>query len=295
MLKVVCFGEILWDKFKDQKRAGGAPMNVALHLHKQGLKCGLISSVGNDDLGKELIEVMSLQGFPTDLIQTHETLPTGVVEVELDEMQQASYTIVKPVAWDAILLTEEEKKLVAEAEVFVYGSLACRNTDSRSTLLDLLPFAKKRVLDLNLRAPHYEVPVLKELIAPAEILKINEDELAYLGEMYHISAPDIDGLVQQLSKKTDTPLICVTLGDKGAMALYDGAIYRHSGFKIRVADTVGAGDSFLATFIHGLLSQLPMDKTLQNACAVGAFVASKHGANPDYTLTNIEGADFYTS
>lgn len=295
MLKVVCFGEILWDKFKDQKRAGGAPMNVALHLHKQGLKCGLISSVGNDDLGKELIEVMSLQGFPTDLIQTHETLPTGVVEVELDEMQQASYTIVKPVAWDAILLTEEEKKLVAEAEVFVYGSLACRNTDSRSTLLDLLPFAKKRVLDLNLRAPHYEVPVLKELIAPAEILKINEDELAYLGEVYHILAPDIDGLVQQLSKETDTPLICVTLGDKGAMALYDGAIYRHSGFKIRVADTVGAGDSFLATFINGLLSHLPMDKVLQNACAVGAFVASKQGANPDYTLTNIEGADFYTS
>lgn len=295
MLKAVCFGEILWDKFKDQKRAGGAPMNVALHLHKQGIKCGLISSVGNDDLGKELIGVMSAQGFPTDLIQIHESLSTGVVEVKLDESQQATYTIVKPVAWDAIHLTEEGKKVVSEAEVFVYGSLACRNTKSRSTLLDLLPLAKKRVLDLNLRAPHYENPVIKELIAPADMLKINEDELTYLAEVYRITSPDMDGMVQQLSHETDTPVICVTLGDKGAMVLYEGTIYRHPGFKVRVADTVGAGDSFLATFINGLLSNLPVGKVLQNACAVGAFVASKQGANPDYTLNTIEGMDFYTS
>lgn len=295
MLKAVCFGEILWDRFKDEKRAGGAPMNVALHLHKQDVACGLISSVGDDEPGRELLEVIRSQGFKTDLIQVHSALPTGIVEVELDERQQATYTIVEPVAWDAIIATEKGKKAVSEAEVFIYGSLACRNATSRSALLSLLPLAKKRVLDLNLRAPHYTTPVLQELITSTDILKINEEELAYLGKVYHISAPDIDGLVHKLSTETDTSLICVTLGDKGAMVLYEGAIYRHEGFKVEVADTVGAGDSFLATFISGLLNKLPIDKILQNACAVGAFVASKHGANPDYTLEAIEGTDFYTS
>lgn len=295
MLKAVCFGEILWDKFEDQKRAGGAPMNVALHLHKQGVECGLISSVGDDDSGRELLDLICNQHFPTDLIQVHHSLPTGIVEVELDDMHQATYTIVEPVAWDTIGITEEGKKAVSEAEVFIFGSLSCRSSTSRSTLLSLLPLARKRVLDLNLRAPHYEVPVLKNLIASADILKINEEELAYLGKVYDISAPDIDGLVHKLSKETDTSLICVTLGDKGAMVLHEGAIYRHAGFKVTVADTVGAGDSFLATFINGLLHNMPVDKILQNACAVGAFVASKHGANPDYTLQSIEGTDFYTS
>jgi len=295
MLRAVCFGEILWDRFKDQKRAGGAPMNVALHLHKQGISCGLISSVGDDEAGRELLEVIAERGFPTDLIQVHTHLPTGIVEVELDEKQQATYTIVEPVAWDAIIATEDGRKAVSEAEVFIYGSLACRNAASRSALLNLLPLAKKRVLDLNLRAPHYTTPVLQELIASADILKINEDELAYLGKVYNILTSDIDELVHQLSVETDTSVICVTLGDKGAMVFYEGAIYRHKGFKVEVADTVGAGDSFLATFVSGLLSNLPIDKILQNACAVGAFVASKHGANPDYTLESIEGTDFYTS
>lgn len=295
MLKAVCFGEILWDKFKDQRRAGGAPMNVALHLHKQGINCGLISSVGDDNAGRELLEVIANRGFPTDLIQMHPALPTGIVEVELDEKQQASYTIVEPVAWDAIVATEAGKEAVSEAELFIYGSLACRSTASRSALLTLLPLAKKRVLDLNLRAPHYTTAVLQELITSADILKINEDELAYLGKVYNISAPDIDRLILKLSAATDTSLICVTLGDKGAMVLYEGAIYRHEGFKVEVADSVGAGDSFLATFVSGLLNKLPIDKILQNACAVGAFVASKHGANPDYTLASIEGTDFYTS
>ncbi|PRY54342.1 fructokinase [Arcticibacter pallidicorallinus] len=294
MLKAVCFGEILWDKFKDQRRAGGAPMNVALHLHKQGINCGLISSVGDDNAGRELLEVMANQGFATDLVQKHPALPTGIVEVELDEKQQATYTIVEPVAWDDIAATKDGKKATAEAEVLIYGSLACRNTASRSALLTLLPLAKKRILDLNLRAPHYSATVLRELIESADVLKINEDELTYLANLYPISAPDIEGQVYQLSAETDTPLICVTLGDKGAMVLHDGAIYRHEGFKVEVADTVGAGDSFLATFINGLLKKLPIDKILHNACAVGAFVASKHGANPEYSLEGIEGVDFYT-
>lgn len=295
MLKAVCFGEILWDEFKDQRRAGGAPMNVALHLHKQGINCGLISSAGDDNAGRELLKVMADQGFATDLVQKHPSLPTGIVEVELDEKQQATYTIVEPVAWDDIVASEDDKKAVSEAEVLIYGSLACRNTTSRSTLFSLLPLAKKRVLDLNLRAPYYSAPVLRELIGAADVLKINEDELAFLGNLYPISAPDIDGQVHQLSAETNTSLICVTLGDKGAMVLYDGAIYRHEGFKVEVTDTVGAGDSFLATFINGLLSKLPIDKILHNACAVGAFVASRHGANPEYTLEDIEGLDFYTS
>lgn len=294
MSGAVCFGEILWDRFKDGKRAGGAPMNVALNLHKQGVHCQLISSVGNDDDGRELLEVISQRGAKVDLIQVHATLPTGIVEVELDELQQATYTIVEPVAWDAINVTEEARETVAQAEIFIYGSLACRNEVSRDSLRTLIPLAKKRVLDLNLRAPHYEAEVLKELIDTADILKINEDELSYLSNLYSLLPTDVDKLVENLSEATNTPLICVTLGDKGAMVLYEGSIYRHPGYHVTVADTVGAGDAFLATFISGLLGELPMEKILQNACAVGAFVASQQGANPDYTLEGVQQADFYT-
>ncbi|MGV3704924.1 MAG: carbohydrate kinase family protein [Arcticibacter sp.] len=295
MLKAVCYGEILWDKFKDQQRAGGAPMNVALHLHKQGVDCKLISSVGDDESGRTLLKILEDKGFPTGLVQIHPVLATGIVEVELDEKQQATYSIVQPVAWDAITPDDQAQQAVSEADVLIYGSLACRQEESRATLLRLLPLARKRVLDLNLRAPYYDTPLLKELVASADILKINEDEWSHLSELYELPLTDVENFVENLSKLTNTPVICVTLGDKGALVLFERIIYRHSGYKVEVADTVGAGDAFLATFINGLLSELPMNEVLQNACAVGAFVASQKGANPDYTLDRIRQSDFYTS
>ncbi|KAA8478937.1 fructokinase [Arcticibacter tournemirensis] len=283
----ITFGEILWDNFKEGRKAGGAPMNVALHLHKQGIQSRLISSLGCDDDGKELLSFLQTQGMSTDLVQEHPSLPTGLVEVELDSKQQASYIIKEPVAWDEIKYTKELEQAVKDSDLLVFGSLASRNESSRNTLLKLIPLAKFRVFDMNLRPPHFNKETITQLMQHCNLLKINEDELAYLEGMCNLpQAPRRDNLLL-LSSMLNIPLICVTLGDKGALVVSDNRLYEHQGFMVEVADTVGAGDAFLAAFISSLLQDLPIETVLERACAAGAIVASKAGANPDYSPEEI--------
>lgn len=287
MHRAITFGEILWDNFKEGKKAGGAPMNVALHLHKQGIHALLISSLGRDENGKELFAFLQNQGLPTDLVQEHPTLPTGLVEVELDSKQQASYIIKEPVAWDEIKYTSELEQAVKNSDLLVFGSLASRNESSRNTLLKLIPFAKFRVFDMNLRPPHFNRETLTLLLQHCDLLKINEDELEYLEELCNLpKAPNRDNLVR-ISSMLNIPFVCVTLGDKGAIVVNEGHLYEHPGFTVKVADTVGAGDAFLAAFMSNLLQDLPMETVLERACAAGAIVASKAGANPEYSPEEI--------
>lgn len=287
MPHVVCFGEILWDNFLAGKKPGGAPMNVALHLYKQGINSTLISSIGTDKNGEELKDFLAVNGLSTAYIQQHNNLPTGTVDITLDESKQATYSIAEPVAWDEIVYNESLTQLVKTTDALVFGSLACRNPTSYKTLLKLLDDAKLSVFDMNLRPPHFEPTILKALINKCNILKINEHELKYLESFYSLEK-DIDNQLKQLSYLTNTPTICITLGDKGAIVLNEGEIHKHPGFPIQVADTVGAGDAFLAAFISGYLQKLPVQQILIRACATGALVASKHGANPDYNTAEIE-------
>ena len=287
MPHVVCFGEILWDNFLAGKKPGGAPMNVALHLYKQGITSTLISSIGTDHNGEELKEFLSGQGLSTAYIQKHNNLPTGTVDITLDENKQATYTIAEPVAWDEIAYNEKLTQLIKATDALVFGSLACRNPTSRKALLKLLDNAKLSVFDMNLRPPHFEPTILKALINKCNILKINEHELSYLEGIYSLEK-DVDTQLKQLSYLTNTPTICITLGDKGAIILNEGEIQKHPGFQIEVADTVGAGDAFLAAFLSGYLQKLPIQQILVQACATGALVASKHGANPNYSTGEIE-------
>lgn len=288
MYQVVCFGEVLWDMFPDGKKPGGAPMNVALHLKNQGIDSKLISSVGDDDDGNELKDFLQMQSLSEDLIQTHPSLSTGTVSIELDEYRQARYTINQPVAWDEIHFTAEFQELVKNSEALVFGSLACRTEFSRYTLLRLVQHARIAILDLNLRPPHFKPELLKELIAKCTILKINEEELEYLCKQFSISDTDRIIQLQELAERTYTNTICVTLGSRGAIILHEKRTYQHSGYKVDVADTVGAGDAFLATFIAGLLQKSPVSEIIKRSCAVGALVASKAGANPHYTIRELE-------
>ncbi|HEY0057197.1 MAG TPA: carbohydrate kinase [Pedobacter sp.] len=287
MNHVVCFGEILWDNFTSGRRPGGAPLNVALHLHKQGKQVELISSIGNDEAGKDLKVYLEDNGLAADHIQLHQDLPTGIVEVMLDNDQQATYNIVQPVAWDEITYQENYDSLISNANLLVFGSLACRSDVSYTTLLNLLEGAKLSVFDMNLRPPHFTSERLKYLISRCDILKINEHELAWLDLEYELNSKDTVSSLHRLSEITGIQTICLTLGDKGAIISYEGNIYKHPCFPVKVADTVGAGDAFLAAFLSGYLEKKPMDKVLELACATGAFVASRSGANPKYTLADI--------
>ncbi|WP_316735080.1 carbohydrate kinase [Pedobacter aquatilis] len=280
--KVITIGEILWDVFPDGKKAGGSSMNVALNLHKQSIDSNFISAVGNDDDGKELLNFLSNSNFSTDLIQTNNELPTSTVVVQLDDKHQATYTIKKPVAWDDIKLTPEYIEAVKQADAFVYCSLTCRDEKSKKTILELLKNANTKIFDINLRAPFYDKELIGELLSKADILKINEDEIVWVKESFGLTGNTDEQLLKQLSSTFNIEIICLTLGDKGACVLKDGKLYQHNGYKVQVADTVGAGDAFLATFVACYLQAYPMETILDNACKVGAFVASQAGANPDY-------------
>lgn len=279
--KVVCFGEVLWDCFRDGKKPGGAPMNVALHLRKQGLDSVLISAVGQDEDGKRMRAFLATKGLGLSCIQTNTAFATGLVEVSLGEKGQATYAIVEPVAWDAIAYKPEYAELVRGTDAFVYGSLAAREAGSRSALFKLLEDASLKVFDMNLRPPHFSKEIIETLLYRADILKINEDELRYLEAEYQLNSLDDADKLDWLSKAFAVHTICVTLGDKGAMAWYRGELFSHPGFKVEVVDTIGAGDAFLAAFIAGILEERSLPTILESACRAGAEVASKSGANPD--------------
>ena len=281
---VVAIGEILWDVLPDQKKAGGSSMNVALNLHKQNINSRFISAIGDDNDGIELIDFLKNENFTTDLIQVNK-LPTSTVNVKLDEQQQATYTIVEPVAWDAIELSDQAVETLKNADALVYCSLTCRNEQSRNTILSLLKDAKLKIFDINLRAPFYETTTLETLLNYADVLKINDEELLILKSAFALTGNDDEQLLKQLSNKFNIATICLTLGGKGAQILHEEKLYHHKGYPVKVADTVGAGDAFLATFVASYLNGFPMDTTLDRACKVGAFVASQHGANPSYNET----------
>ena len=281
MNTVLCFGEILWDTFEDGKKAGGAPMNVAMHLKQQQIDVGFASSIGYDASGDELVEFLKENGlFADDLIQRDERFPTCEVTVELDELQHATYIIPQPVSWDDIELSSFLTHAAVHDSAIVFGSLACRSEVTRDTLLNMLDETQAlKIFDVNLRAPHYTLQTIETLAARADVIKMNEEEADLLigGSNGHLREK-----IEEFRSKFHPKTICVTRGEHGAIVWHDHEFYESPGCPVQVGDTVGAGDSFLATFVAGLLKNEPMQQLVDKACSVGSFVASKRGANPPY-------------
>jgi fructokinase len=281
MNKIICFGEVLWDTFADGKKPGGAPMNVAMHLVQQGVDVAFASRVGEDPSGDELAEYLKLNGLFSELIQRDDQLPTCQVTVELDKNQQAAYIIPEPVSWDNIQTDSILTQAAEQASAIIFGSLACREEITRDTLLNLLDETKAlKIFDVNLRAPHYTLSTIETLTAKADVVKMNEDEAKLL---IGGSNNDLREQINEFRSKFHSKTICVTRGEHGAIVWHDHEFYDSPGCPAAPGgDSVGAGDSFLATFVAGLLAGQPMQDVVDKACAVGAFVAGKRGANPPY-------------
>lgn len=288
MSNIICYGEVLWDVFPEHKKIGGAPLNVALRLASFGHEVAMISAVGQDDLGQGILSFIEEQGIEISHIQKHEDYQTGDVQVVLNDKGSASYTIEYPRAWDKISLKQEVKLAVNHADAFVFGSLITRDAVSKQTLFNLLEAEVYKIFDLNLRPPFYDIEVLNYLMHKADFIKFNDDELfevsAALGSKYH----GLEQNLQFIAEKTNTKHICVTKGSHGAVLLYDEALYYNSGYQIEVADTVGAGDSFLGALISQLLNGIAPQMAINFASAVGALVASREGANPELSTFDIE-------
>jgi fructokinase len=203
-----------------------------------------------------------------------------VVNVSLSKSGSATYQIARPVAWDKIEVTPESKKAVEEADFFIFGSLVCRDEVSRNSLFKLLPLAKYKVLDFNLRPPHYTKELLCNLIKKVDFIKFNDDELFEIAELLGSSFHSLEQNLNFIAENSSAKTICVTKGRHGAVLLRNGRLFYNSGFKIKVKDTVGAGDSFMAGLLAKLFQGESPQDALDFACALGALVAAEKGANP---------------
>lgn len=286
---VVCFGEILWDVLPTGAKPGGAPMNVAYHLQKLGLAPAVITRVGTDEAGNQLQQLLNDNNITTGYIQTDTQHQTGVVLASLNARAEATYEIVQPVAWDFIKEHEDLKKLVRAARYFIFGSLAARSETSRNTLFQLLENANTKVLDINLRPPHFSNELVEDLIHQCDILKINDQELQQIAGRFGAFETLEEGM-DLLQGKFGIETIVTTRGSNGALLYINGKMYAHPGFKISVKDTVGSGDAFLAALLFGLNNNTPPEEALAFANKLGAFVASSEGACPDYTISDIDAA-----
>lgn len=284
--KVVIFGEMLWDCLPSGSVPGGAPMNVALNLHQLGLDSRLISAIGNDQDGQKLVEFLKTFQLPVDLIQVDQDHETSRVEVDDTDPENIKYTIVSPVAWDYIHWNAKMDAAVAASDAFVFGTLGVRNAESLTTLLKLLHHKTLRIFDVNFRPPFYDFEIIVTLLGFTDILKINEDELEIFADYFAID-PSIISVCNHLDTHFPMDLICVTQGSKGAMIYKAGELISHEGYKVTVADSIGAGDAFLSGFIKTYLASQPLDQVLDFACKLGAFVASKKGGTPKYGISDL--------
>lgn len=287
MNKITCFGEILWDNFPNYKIIGGAPLNVALRLESFQNDVSLISSVGEDKDGWEIIDYLRKNKINIQGLQIDEKFYTGIVKVTLNKEGSASYDISYPSAWDNIKITEGIKKQVSESDAFLYGSLAARDKISRNTLYELLKLPVYKILDLNLRPPHYNFELLLDLMKYADVIKLNNEELDEIIAGMGAELNNLEASIKLISKITETKTICITKGGEGSVLFFDTKFYYNYGHQIKVADTVGAGDSFLAGLIDKLLKGKSPQMALNYASAVGACVASRKGANPEIAFTSI--------
>lgn len=287
-LKAVAYGEVLWDVFEDKKKIGGAPLNVALRMKTLGCEVAMISCVGNDEDGKAILNHVKQLGLQTDAIMQSETFPTGLVKVTLDERGSATYEINYPSAWDKIVLNNQAETLVINADVLIYGSLVCRDKVSRDSLEDLLQMNIYKVFDVNLRKPHYTYEVLKRLMLSADFIKFNDEEILEIAKALQSPFESIEENIHFIAEQTHTKSICVTRGKHGALLFWKGQLYENDGYPVKVADTVGAGDSFLASLITYLLTDRDPQTSIDFACAVGALVAESTGANPEISFSRIE-------
>lgn len=283
---LLCFGEILWDFLPDGLFPGGAPFNVAYHAHKLGLNARLVSAVGRDLLGDELLRRLEGWGIATDLVMRHNGLPTGYVRATVKSGGDASYEIVPSVAWDQILVAEDVVRAAVGAQAFVFGSLAQRgpfNQNAVRRILEVLPPKAWRVFDVNLRPPFDDLDLVSERASEVHVLKLNAAEAARIaaGEEEEPGREEEDARL--LAERFGNDIVCVTAGKRGAGLLRGDRWLWEKGKKTAIADTIGAGDAFLASLVTNLLKGRSSDgELLARACRHGEWVASQRGATPAY-------------
>lgn len=280
---VVGMGEALWDVLPEGKKIGGAPANFAYHVKQFGLPGCVVSAIGDDNLGREMVENFNAK----ELTQNIATVPypTGTVEVEIDQAGIPQYDIKENVAWDNIPFTQALNELAKNTKAFCFGSLAQRNVVSRETInkfLDAVPADNDPliVFDVNLRQGFYNKDILCNSMRRCDILKINDEELAAISHMFGYPGIDLQDKCRILLGKYNLKMLILTCGVNGSYVFTPGEVSFQPTPKVEVADTVGAGDSFTAAFVASILKGKSVAEAHEKAVKTSAFVCTQKGAMP---------------
>ncbi len=282
MYKVLAIGEVLWDLLPAGKQLGGAPANFAYQCRSLGADARIVTRIGDDELGREVLDRFAELQLPTDTVEIDSTAPTGTVSVELDSDGQPRYTIHENVAWDRIEAGPLALARAAEADALCFGSLAQRNPSSRDAIARLVAASRPaalRIFDVNLRPPFIDREIIAGSLATANVLKLNDHELGVLAGMFGITGEPRQ-VIETLADRHELSLVAVTRGDRGSLLFAEGHWSENPGLVVKVVDSVGAGDAFTAALTMGLLAGRPLDEINARANAVAAFVCSRSGGTP---------------
>ena len=281
---VVGMGEALWDVLPEGKKIGGAPANFAYHVSQFGLNSRVVSAVGEDKLGSEILDNFRAKQLNC-MIETV-PYPTGTVQVELDAEGVPCYDIKEGVAWDNIPFTPALADLARQTRAVCFGSLAQRSVVSRQTInsfLDAMPQDDNvlKIFDVNLRQSFYTKEILCNSFSKCNILKINDEELVTVSRMFGYPSIDLQGKCWILLAKYNLKMLILTCGVNGSYVFTPGNVSFVETPKVEVANTVGAGDSFTATFVAAILKGLCVQEAHKLAVKVSAYVCTQNGAMPE--------------
>ena len=280
---VVGLGEVLWDVLPDGKKLGGAPANFAYHAGQFGLDTLAVSALGKDALADETIAALDERGLKYLLPRVD--YPTGTVQVTLTVDGIPTYEIKENVAWDNIPYTPELAEIASNCRAVCFGSLAQRNVTSWATIrqfLDNSPADCLKVFDINLRQQFYTKDVIEESLKRCNILKINDEELVVIKRMYGYDDLDMRGICEKILADYQLKMLVLTCGTNGSYVFAPGLTSFQETPKVKVADTVGAGDSFTGSFCAAILNGKSLEDAHRKAVAVSAFVCTQNGAMPKY-------------
>lgn len=281
---IVGMGEALWDVLPEGKKIGGAPANFAYHVSQFGLDSRVVSAVGRDADGEEILDVFAGKGLACQIEQVD--YPTGTVQVTLDAAGVPCYEIKEGVAWDNIPFTDALEGLARSTRAVCFGSLAQRGPVSRATILrflDTMPDGdgQLKIFDINLRQEFYTPEILCESLRRCNVLKINDEELAVVSRLFGFPEADAQGQCRRLLSENGLKLLILTCGTQGSYVFTPDAVSYLDTPEVQVADTVGAGDSFTAAFTAALLRGRPVAEAHRLAVEVSAYVCTQHGAMPE--------------
>src|SRR5581483_4200192 len=288
---MIGLGEVLWDLLPSGKVLGGAPANFAYMSSVLGDQGIVASRVGNDDLGQDACRVMQELGLSTAYLQQDELHETGTATVSIDTGGQPNFTIKNSVAWDFLDWSPQWEELSSRTDVVCFGSLAQRSEKSAATIERFLRNTPKntlRVCDANLRESFYTQGVLRRSFQYADIVKLNDQELLQVSYIFKLGSGTHEMLAQRLLHLCDLRLVCITCGSRGSLLVTEGEAVEHKGFRVTVADAVGAGDAFTACLAHHYLRGHSLQEISESANRFASWVATQRGATPSITMDQLQ-------